>query len=207
MEQTQNSFPLAQPLSTPDQAMFDRVWSRVMAPPASPAPQTEAPSESSVPALPASPPRPAPSIREDPLPQPTCLGTSSLPYAPLLREMIECAHSIWGVYRNLARQAQGISARQLRALAEDQQRSLRQLSAVYFLLTGERFSPSSRAPTSTAQISSALREMFAREQHWHRTCRQAMHQVEDPCLNQLFEELGLRAATHTDAIRRILEWM
>lgn len=207
MEQTQSSYPLEQPLSTPDQAMFDRVWNRVMAQNPPPPVQSEAAPEPPLPVPAVASPQPARSAEDDQHRQLTCLGTASLPYAPLLREMMEHAHGIWTVYRTLARQAQGLSARQLRALAEDQQRSLRQLNAVYFLLTGERFSPGNHTSASTAQVSGALREMFAREQLWRRTCLQSMHQVEDPCLNALFGELAHRAGLHTDAIRRLLEWM
>ena len=219
MEQAQSNITLEQPLSVPDQAMFDRVWNRVMAQPdlvpgtepepAMPAiPQTTLPA----PVTAQTPQRPSPVSASPGLEPPaqydvSCLGASSLQYAPLLREMMDGAYAGWNTYRALVRQAQGISARQLRALAEDQQRLVRQLGAVYFLLTGERFAHSGPVPTPSAPLNSALREMFVQEQRWRRAYVQAMHQVEDPCLSLLFDELAGKTELHMDAIRRILEGM
>lgn len=135
----------------------------------------------------------------------SCLGASSMQYAPLLREMMEGAYGIWNAYRAMVRQAQGMSARQLRALAEDQQRALRQLGAVYFLITGERYSHAPHSPASTGPLHSALREMFTREQRWRKAYTQAIHEVEDPCLAMLFDDLAGKTELHMDAIRRILE--
>ena len=217
MEQAQSNITLEQPLSVPDQATFDRVWNRVMAQPdlvpgtvpesVMPAtPQTNLPA----PMLPQTPQRPAPVSAGPGLEPPTeydvsCLGASSMQYAPLLQKMMDDAYAGWNTYRSLVRQAQGMSARQLRALAEDQQRLVRQLGAVYFLLTGERFAHSGPMSAPSAPLNSTLREMFVQEQHWRRAYVQAMHQVEDPCLSLLFDELADKTQLHMDAIRRILE--
>lgn len=238
MEQMQNTPILEKPLSTPDQATFDRVWSRVMGQ------ASQAPEQDTVPLpAPASPAEmPAPPLPQGTFPAPlesvmpqndfpaplepvpprsmaaaprssepptqydvTCLGTSSMQYTPLLREMMDAAYGLWNAYRVMVRQAQGMSARQLRALAEDQQRILRQLGAVYFLITGERFMYAAHSPAPSGPLNSALREMFAREQRWRRAYTQAIHEVEDPCLSILFDELAGKTELHMDAIRRILE--
>ncbi len=232
MEPMQNNAVLERPLSTPDQATFDRVWNRVMSqsgqasgsestPMADPAqlpvipPNTfPAPLEPPVPRnifpAPSEPvlPRPAAAAREPDMPiqyDVSCLGASSMQYTPLLREMMDGAYGIWNAYRAMTRQGQGMSARQLRALTEDQQRALRQLGAVYFLITGERYSHSPLTPPLSVPLNTALREMFVREQRWRRAYIQAVHQVEDPCLSILFDELAGKTELHMDAIRRILE--
>lgn len=230
MEQTQSNATLERPLSVPDQATFDRVWNRVMSqsdqtPGTEPAPMTEAVPmpEPPVPAIPQGvfPAPLEPPMREPPMPPPvsparpvleaptqydvSCLGASSMQYAPLLREMMDGAYGTWNAYRAMMRQAQGMSARNLRALAEDQQRMLRQLGAVYFLITGERFMHAAHSPAPTGPLNSALREMFVREQRWRRAYTQAIHEVEDPCLALLFDELAGKTELHMDAIRRILE--
>ena len=218
MEQTQPNATLERPLSAQDQAMFDRVWNRVMAQPdqtptAPPAPEAEPALPQTVLPVPLEPPAPqavTPAPPVSVLEEPTqydvsCLGASSLQYTGLLREMLEGAYGLWTSYRAMIRQAQGMSARQLRALAEDQQRTLRQLGAVYFLLTGERFIHGAHTPAPSGPLNSALREMFVREQRWRRAYTQAVHEVEDPCLSLLFDELAGKTELHMDAIRRILE--
>ena len=221
MEQTQNHPTLEQPISAPDQAMFDRVWNRVMAQPgqlpeAAPVPmpertvpavpQTTMPAPDMPPASPSMPPAAPVQILGAPTQYDvSCLGSSSMQYAPLMREMLDGSYGLWTSYRAMVRQAQGMSARQVRALAEDQQRMLRQLGAVYFLLTGERFVHSTHTAPPSGPLNHALREMFVREQRWRRAYTQAMHEVDDPCLALLFDELAGKTELHMDAIRRVLE--
>ncbi len=238
MEQMQNTPILELPLSTPDQATFDRVWNRVMGQPgqmpeqgATRTTESVPTTEMTVPTVPQEtvPARPEPVIPQNVFPAPlepilprnmspalraseapmqydlVCLGTSSMQYVPLLREMMDGAYGLWNAYRVMARQAQGMSARQVRALAEDQQRILRQLGAVYFLITGERFLYAARSAPPSGPLNSVLREMFAREQRWRQAYAQAICQVEDPCLVTLFDELAEKSELHMDAIRRILE--
>lgn len=216
MEQAHNSAILEQPLSTPDQAAFDRVWNRVMArsgqeaeqiysaPPAPPGP-----SGLPAPAVPQQ--RSAPPARADTVPPAQydlpCLGAASAQYVPLLREMLDGCSSTCGAYRAAGRQAQGAAARQLWAMSEDQQRAARQLGTAYFLITGERFVLSDPVHLHVRALSRALRDLFMQEQRWRQAYAQAAEQTSDPCLTQLFTELSDRAALHMDTIRRILEGM
>lgn len=186
------------------QEVFPAPLEPPMRPPVMPRSRFPAPMEPSAPR--AMPSVPIPPVSGAPTQYDvSCLGASSMQYVPLLREMLDGAYGTWNSYRAMTRQAQGMSARQLRALAEDQQRTLRQLGAVYFLLTGERFVHGNHSPVPAGPLNSALREMFVREQRWRRAYTQAMDEVDDPCLVLLFDELAGKTELHMDAIRRILE--
>lgn len=212
MEQAHNSAILEQPLSAPDQATFDRVWNRVMARPGQEPEQSAVPM-SAQPSAPVTPPVPAPrpqtaapSARAEATQYDVpCLGAASLQYIPLLTQLLHASHDLWNSYRTLARQGQSTAARQLRALADGQQKATQQLGAVYFLIAGERFVLTGPVSPPTGPLSHALREMFVREQHWQQIYLQAEAQVHDTCLALLFGELAEQAGLHMDAIRRILE--
>lgn len=197
MEQQQQNFTLTTPISTPDQAMFDRVWGRVMA--------SDQPSDTPAP-LPV-PTAPVPEVvsKSSSCEQLPCLGTGSAQYAGLLLEMLTGTHKIWQSYQALCRQTQGLAARQLRTLAEEQLGQLRQLNAVYFLLTGQRYSPAAGSPPAKQPLLLALRDLFMGEQHWRQRFQNEAQQVHDPCLQQLFQDLTLQTQHHMDVIRRLLE--
>lgn len=221
MEQQQVDTALEQTLSVEDQNLFARVWCRVM-PEQEHSPiaigPAQCPQEEAAPAfcpqeLSQQPTQDAPQsgallpLRGAAQPDVPCLGEASLDYAPLLRERMDDTHGLWLAYQSLARRSQGHAGRQLSALAADQQRHLRQLGAVYFLLTGQRWAHSARACTPSGPVPSALREMFVREQQVRQSYLRSAEQVQDPCLEALFQELGAEAELHMDSIRHILERM
>ena len=219
MEQRQVDTALERPLAVEDQELFARVWRRVM-PEEEHSPiaigPAQCPQEEAAEAF--CPQQTSQKAGEEqaapkgllPLgaaPDVSCLGEASLCYAPLLRERMDGAHGLWQAYQSLARRAQGHAGRQLSALAADQQSYLRQLGAVYFLLTGQRYPHSARTPVPSGPVPSALREMFIREQQARQGYLQGAEQVQDPCLEALFQELGAEAELHMDSIRHILERM
>lgn len=197
MEELQQNYTLTTPISTSDQAMFHRVWDRVMAS----SPSDSAPLPLPVPTVPAPEVVPKPAQQTD-LPS---LGDSSAQYADLLRQMLSATHSLWQSYQALTRQSQGLAARQLRILSEESLEQLRQLNAVYFLLTGNRYSPANHTVPTRQSLLLSLRELFMGEQRWQQTFHKSAQEVCDPCLQQLFEELAMQAQRHMNAIRRILE--
>lgn len=224
MEQRQVDAALDRPLAAEDPELFARVWRRVMpeeehSPIAlGPAQENQGPQEEAAEAFcpQETPRRPSPEAEQSrallPLrgtaePDVLCLGKASLCCAPLLRERMDGTHGLWQAYQALARRAQGYASRQLSTLAADQQRHLRQLGAVYFLLTGQRHSHSSHVPVPSGPVPNALREMFIREQQTRQSYLQGAQQVQDPCLEVLFQELGAEAELHMDSIRHILERM
>ena len=198
MEQPRIEQTLDQPLSAEDQALFDRVWQRVM-------------SERGSPELPPSAPSPAPEGAGSPQTAPAqplpCPEPSCPEYAPVLQEMARASFAAWQIYQTLARRTQGSAARQLRTLAADQQQTLRQLSAAYFLLTGEHLSHPHHTPSLTGPVDMVLRELFLREQRWKLAFAQGAAQTGDECLSELFDQTARRCRIHMDTIRRILEGM
>lgn len=196
MEELQENFTLQQPIATPDQALFDRVWGRVMESTDTP---PEEPSPALVPSV-AAPPRQSPPEEELP-----CLGPSSLSFAPFLLERMEEGRHLRAVYLALARRTQGITARQLRALAEGHAAQLRQLEAAHFLLTGETILPAPRRVSAPKPLRPALRELFYLEQRQRQQALAAVDRTPDPCLTTLFQQLGQQSQLRMEAIRRILE--
>ena len=194
MEELRVDTTLENPLSVQDQAMFQRVWQRVMAD----HPQEPVQSEP----LPLPVPLPTP---EPPVQAPAALGPASLEYAGLLRERLNDVHTGWHAYQSLSRRTQGQISRQLRTLASDQQQSSRQLGAACFLLTGDWFHPRVQSPPPTGPVPLALREMFLLEQRWMSCFAQAGRECRDPYLKTLFRQMEEKAEFHQDAIRRVLE--
>ena len=118
--------------------------------------------------------------------------------------MEDCRH-LRGAYLALARRTQGITARQLRALAEGHANQLRQLEATHFLLTGETILPAPRRVSPSEPIRPALRELFYLEQRQRQQALAASDRTQDPCLTSLFQQLGQQSQLRMEAIRRILE--
>lgn len=194
MEEIRVDTTLESPLSVQDQALFDRVWQRVM---------SERPQE---PDLPEAVPLPVPLPPQETAAQPLAsLGPASLEYAGLLRERLNDVHTGWHAYQSLSRRTQGQLSRQLRTLAADQQQSLRQLGAACFLLTGDWFHPRVQSPPPTGPIPLALREMFLHELRWREAFARADRETRDPCLKTMFRQMEEKAEFHQDAIRRLLE--
>lgn len=166
----------------------------------------------SVPVCPAAPPEePAPLPPEGEAPPaedaPLCLGEHSQPYAQRLEELMALAQAGIAAGQQLSRRASGSCAKALTALTADHRRAFRQLSAAYFLITGQRFRPACAAPALPASLPLALRAQFVWEQQWERACRQAAQATDDPCLEQLYLELAQDGALHTGVIRSLLEQM
>lgn len=196
MEELQVDTTLEAPLSVQDQALFDRVWQRVMS------------ERQPEPELPEPAPLPVPLCPQETSPPPArSLGPASREYAGLLQQRLNDVHTGWHAYQSLARRAQGPAGRQLRTLASDQQQSLRQLGAACFLLTGTWFHPHIQSAAPTGPIPLALREMFLWEQRCMDAFHQASRETQDPYLKTMFRQMEEKAELHQDAIRRMLEGM
>lgn len=195
------SYPEAS-IPPPDPEMFRRVWDRVMS-------RGEGEEELSLPAQPPSAPLPVPLPTPEVSPETecgeVCLENIGADQAGILGEMLEEICFMGRFYRAMLRQAQGNAARQLRYLAEEQQRQLKQLGVVYFLLTGEQFVYGNHGMSVPRGLHYALREMFIREGQQYCRYIQMAGRVRDLCLKELMEEFAQTARLHTEMIRRILE--
>ena len=170
-------------LPLPDQETFERVWKRVM-PDQSLSPVTVgAAGAAPAPQQAAAPP-----------------GDGDLRLSLLERGRAGAARA-----QALLRRAGGRS-RPLSELSADHQRALRQLSALYFLLTGENC-PAGEAPSprELLPLPQALREQYLWEREWSGACLQGSRAAGDPALRELLEELAQDGALHGRAIRGVLE--
>ena len=197
MAQTQESGYPEVSFVPSDPEMFQRVWNRVM----SRGEQEPAQPPSAV--LPI--PLPTPELPTKEGCEGMCFGTESLGCAQMLREMLEEVCLLARDYRTVLRQVQGGAGRQVRCLVEDQQRQLKQMEVLYFLLTGERFVHSVRSMPVQQNVAHGLRELFLREQQRGCVYQKAAEKIQDICIKELLEEFSEEARLHANMIRKILE--
>ena len=138
----------------------------------------------------------------------SCLGGGSAMYAPMLREMMDGETENYRTYQTLARRAGNNGTRILGGMAADKRRSAKRLGAAYFLITGEQYrSPNMTGSRPPMELMSGLREQFIQEQRGAAAYGGAAQETTDPCLRQLFRELGQEAMGHSRMIRSLLEQM
>ena len=137
---------------------------------------------------------------------PLCLGEEARPHAQELQQLMDRAREGAETGQALSRRA-GNWSRSLAALASDHRRALRQLSAAYFLITGQRHRPAQPALSLNPSLPLALRDQFVWEQRWERDCRRAAEGCSDPCLGELYQELARDGTLHAAVIRSLLEQM
>ena len=199
-----------------DRDTFDRVWQRVMRDGSSDPIQTDPPADEQarnnteqmmqvVEQTGLVLPR-----REEGRPEQdvSCLGGGSAMYAPMLREMMDGETENYRTYQTLARRAGNNGTRILGGMAADKRRSAKRLGAAYFLITGEQYrSPNMTGSRPPMELMSGLREQFIQEQRGAAAYGGAAQETADPCLRQLFRELGQESMGHSRMIRSLLEQM
>ncbi|MEA4933838.1 MAG: hypothetical protein VB071_09750 [Lawsonibacter sp.] len=121
-----------------------------------------------------------------------------------LRQLIDMAAEGAEAAQALARRA-GSGSGPLSGLMADHRRALRQLSAAYFLETGQRYQPKRHTPVRSKGLIQALREQYLWEQRWALVCLQTAKRVKEPSIQDLCRELAQDASLHNCAIRRVLE--
>lgn len=195
-----------------DQEVFDRVWRRVMNEGDERPIQTDPPADEQAQQLRLNGQEMGLALprREEVRPEQdvSCLGQGSTMYAPLLREMMDGATEDFRTYQALARRAGGNGTRMLSTMAADKRRHTKRLGAAYFLITGERYqSPNMNGSRPPMDLMTGLREQFIQEQRGAAAYEGAARETSDPCLRQLFRELGQEAMGHSRMIRSLLEQM
>lgn len=204
MEQTLDRAAAEVPQIDPE--AFRRVWARVM-PDQKNSPIVVKPSEGyPAPTPPADVPPSGPEIQ----PEPTTatsdpkIGAKAENGGQDLRQLIDLAEEGAEAAQTLARRA-GSGAGPLSGLTADHKRALRQLSAAYFLETGQRYQPKRHTPVRSKGLIQALREQYLWEQQWAQACLQTAKCVKDASIQDLCRELAQDASLHNCAIRRVLE--
>lgn len=205
------------PQEASQQAVFQRVWKRVMegrpAGEESPllweAPERQAPSPCGcAPALqpPAEPPEWKGGPVEDfPAGPAVVLGENCLDCVPLLQQMIRRELADWRTYQALARRVGGPQGRVLQTLANEEKGHAKRLSAAYFLIAGVRYWPEGEKPTPPGTYLGALRQRFGAEQAAMAGYLAGAEETEDPCLRQLFLQHAREEWDHACRIRQLVE--
>lgn len=197
-----------------DREIFARVWGRVSPETGEGCPIQVLPPErvhtpsAEAPAPVAVPPRPPVDepCPEEPNPGDVpCLGMAAADHNSLLQTCIRHELEDWRTYQTLARHSSGVAARTLAALAADEHRHAKRLSAAYFLISGVRFLPEVPMSRWGGSLLAALRRQFWAEQHGAAGYLSAAEESEDLCLAALYRDLAGEEAAHADLLRALVE--
>ncbi len=123
-----------------------------------------------------------------------------------LRQQVMEALEGWQFYRMLARRARACDARTLNALAGEEHRCARKLSAAYFLATGMRYWPLDllTAP-AVPSYWGALRSRYQTEQKQEMDYRISGDDWPDPDMQALYQELTEGCQGRCRQLRALLE--
>lgn len=187
-----------------DPEVFQRVWNRVMPDQDRSPIAMDAPAQPAVPALSPAPEQPPETAPQVPL---TCLGEGSRPYTQAIRDMIDQTQGFLRSLQALSRRSGSRAARVLSGIAGDLRREERRLSTAHFLITGERYSPSQTGAAPSGPLPLALRTLFQQLHQRAVQARAAAQGMGDPCLQQLFQDLGEDAEFYAQRLRALLEGM
>lgn len=182
-DQVLTQTPPTQGLSAEDAAVFERVWSRVMA------------------------------GREQSMEENTLVPAQQNPAPALpagrtdqLLEHIRMQTAGWRASQALARRATGSMARVLSSVAAEERRQLARLAAAWYILTGQRWRPEEGGGAPVLDLMEGLRQRYLQQQHAARLQEQAAGQ-EDEGLRALYTDLAGRNREHARTILRLLEQM
>ena len=187
-----------------DPEVFQRVWNRVMPDQDRSPIAMDAPSQPAVPALSPAPEQPPETAPQVPL---TCLGEGSRPYTQAIRDMMDQTRGFLRSLQTLSRRSGSRAARVLSGIAGDLRREERRLSTAHFLITGERYAPSQTGTGPSGSLPLALRTLFQQLHQRAAQARAAAQGMGDPCLQQLFQDLGEDAEFYAQRLRALLEEM
>lgn len=187
-----------------DPEVFQRVWNRVMPDQDRSPIAMDAPAQPAVPALSPAPEQPPETPPQVPL---TCLGEGSRPYTQAIRDMMDQTRGFLRSLQSLSRRSGSRAARVLSGIAGDLRREERRLSTAHFLITGERYSPSQTGAVPSGPLPLALRALFQQLHQRAAQARAAAQGMGDPCLQQLFQDLGEDAEFYAQRLRALLEEM
>lgn len=187
-----------------DPEVFQRVWNRVMPDQDRSPIAMDAPAHPAVPALSPAPEQPPETAPQVPL---ACLGEGSRPYTQAIRDMMDQTRGFLRSLQALSRRSGSRAARVLSGIAGDLRREERRLSTAHFLITGERYSPSQTGAAPSGPLPLALRTLFQQLHQRAVQARAAAQGMGDPCLQQLFQDLGEDAEFYAQRLRALLEGM
>ena len=181
-----------------DQAAFQRVWQRVMPEPRPDCPFIVDPP----PPVPAPSPAPAmaPTRRER---LPVCLGEASVGELPTLERLLDMAEEGAQTYQALAHRWRREEL--LPVLAREKRQQAKRLSAARFLIAGERYASPAAPRLSNESLPLRLRGRFQAEQRLALEFFSAAGAAADPCLIELYRDLGRGCQDCAKALRAWME--
>ena len=195
------------------QAVFERVWKRVMTGSGENCPitwetqtETASPEKEGTPEAPAIPAVPCPDHPHGDFPEgPFCLGAGCLEAVPMLQELLRRCLGDCRYYQALARRTGGGSAKPLNAIAMEKRRHAKRLSAAVFLISGVRYWPEVGGRVALDSYLGSLRRRFMAEQSTMMDYLAGAESTGDPCLRQLLCELARGTWEMAGRIRRMVE--
>ena len=140
---------------------------------------------------------------------PCCMGTAAMESLEVFQGFIREELSDQRTYLFLARRAPTAEARRVfRAIAADEGRHARRLSAAVYLITGERYCPAICYPPLRYEgFCTALRGRYHEEACGGFNYRRAAQETLDPCLQQLLMEFSQDEYRHANAMLSLLSGM
>lgn len=122
--------------------------------------------------------------------------------AAQLREFINEVQEGYKIYSALSAR-RGSGAAVLRQLAADKKAHLRQMETIYFILTGNSYTPAPK-PVDMDSVLSALRERYMAELENSERYAEAAKATENARLSALYSELAEDAKRHAIQIEELI---
>lgn len=171
-------------------------------------PVPAAPAQPAAPELPAAPDPAMGPVSQLPgaAMNPCCMGSAASEMLDVIAGYIEAALSERRYLLALARQAPSWARQTLRDIAADLQSHTRQLTAAYYLITGQRYRPG--AATERIYVGRwcpALRERYHAAACSGFNYARSGDDTADPCLARLFKSLSEDAYGHAEELMGLLE--
>lgn len=176
-----------------DYRKYDRIWKRV-SPELNPYPDVRAEAEEDA------------AESGESAEQMCCRNGAAPDTAALLEECIDGEAADRCAYLTYIRCAPAYARRRLQMMAADEERHIRRLLTVYYLLTGSCYRPAIPAcPPNGLPWCPLLRQMYHQANADARRYEQMAEGMEDSCLREIFTELAADERCHTRQILQMLE--
>ena len=187
-----------------DQAAFQRVWQRVM-----PEPRPDCPFTVDTGPISAQPAAPVPAVQPPQPPlqtapePPVCLGEFSAKELPTLERLLDATEEGVQTYQALARRWRRETL--LPTLAREKRRQAKRLAAARFLIAGEQYASPAAPRLSNESLALRLRGRFLAEQRLALDFFSAANASSDPCLIDLYRDMGRDCQDCAKALRTWME--
>jgi len=192
------------------EAVFDRVWQRVMTTDRASCPITwDAPKEAETTEMAERPlcPVSAGDAPKSDFPKGTggFLDADSASWGPMLQEMIREELRDSRTYRMMAKRVSGNPSRLFQGMAKEELAHAKSLSAAYFLISGVKYWPEAGVGAPERSYLGFLRRRFHGEQQGMAAYLAAAEGTEDPCLKQMFLDHARQEWGHACLLRGLVE--